>query len=258
MFDEDLVYFVKSESSDSSSSFWQDIKDSFTGTFITENRYELFIEGFLCTLQIMLAAVIAGTLLGFGLFLLYRKKVPGSRILIQIFNAFMDATPMVVMLMIFYYIVFSKTSITNTWVACLCFSMVFASSVFGMLKSSVGAIGQGQYEAAIALGYTDSRAFMTMILPQALRIMLPGYRADIIAMLKSTAIVGYIAVMDLTKVTDIIRSRTYDAFFPLISAAVIYYLMILALSLCISWITARLDPSKRSRSRILKGVRIDD
>ena len=98
-------------------------------------------------------------------------------------------------------------------------------TVYDMLKTGVSAIDNGQYEGALALGYTDTQAFTRIIVPQAIRIILPSYRKEIVTLIKATAIVGYVTVQDLTRVSDIIRSRTYDAFFPLIVTAVIYFLL---------------------------------
>lgn len=255
--EEKLLVCVKDDSLETSS--WTDkLKESLEHTFMTENRYRQFIEGFICTLEIMLLATILGTLLGLGMYMLYRKNIPGSKAVVRVFNAFIDATPMVVMLMIFYYVVFNNIGISNTAVAAFCFTLVFTSTVFGMLESSVKAIGTGQYEAAIALGYSDNKAFTRIVLPQALRIMLPGYQSSIIGMLKSTSIVGYIAVIDITKVTDIIRSRTFDAFVPLLAAALIYYILIIIIGFVISRLSIRIEPSKRSNKSILKGVKTDD
>ena len=92
---------------------------------------------------------------------------------------------------------------------------------FGMLKVGVGAIDKGQTEAAYALGYTDRRAFFRVVFPQALPHFMPSYKRSITELIKATAIVGYVAVQDLTKMGDLIRSRTYEAFFPLIVTAVL-------------------------------------
>ena len=97
--------------------------------------------------------------------------------------------------------------------------------MFAMLKSGVGAVDKGQTEAAWALGYSDRRAFFRVVLPQALPHFFPAYKGEITATIKATAIVGYVAVQDLTKMGDIVRSRTYDAFFPLIAVAVIYFIL---------------------------------
>ncbi|MBQ5359626.1 MAG: ABC transporter permease subunit, partial [Lachnospiraceae bacterium] len=132
---------------------------------------------------------------------------------------------MVVLLMVLYYIVFSKVAVSGAVVSVIGFTLVFASGVYGMLKSGVGVIDKGQTEAAYALGYSDRRAFFRVILPQAIPHIMPSYKAEITAIIKATAIVGYIAVQDLTRAGDLIRSRTYEAFFPLFAVAVIYLVL---------------------------------
>jgi polar amino acid transport system substrate-binding protein len=118
-------------------------------------------------------------------------------------------------------------------------------------------VDNGQYEAAYMLGYSDRRIFYKIILPQALPHIVPSYKGEIIALIKATAVVGYIAVQDLTKMGDIIRSRTYEAFFPLIAVTVIYFLLEGILRFLISHIAVRLDFRRRKPEDILKGIKAD-
>ena len=122
----------------------------------------------------------------------------------------------------------------------------------------VGAVDSGQYEAAYALGYSNRRTFYRIILPQALPHVISAYRGEIIGLIKATAVVGYIAVQDLTKMGDIVRSRTYEAFFPLIAVTAIYFVLEGLFGLLVSRIGIRLDPKHRSPEHILKGVKTDD
>ena len=127
-----------------------------------------------------------------------------------------------------------------------------------MLRSGVGAIDRGQLEAAYALGYTNRKAFFRIILPQALPHFMPAYKGEITALIKATAVVGYVAVQDLTKMGDIVRSRTYEAFFPLIAVTVIYFVLEELLNVAVRWMRVRIDPKKRAKSRILRGIKTDD
>ena len=164
--------------------------------------------------------------------------------------------PAVVLLMILYYIVFSKVEISGTAVSVVGFTLIFAAAVFGMIKAGVGAIDRGQMEAAYALGYPDRRAFYRVILPQALPHFMPAYKSAITEIIKATAIVGYVAVMDLTKIGDLVRSRTYDAFFPLIAVAAFYFILAAILIWIVNRIEIRIDPMRRKPEDILKGVKI--
>ena len=165
---------------------------------------------------------------------------------------------MVVLLMILYYIIFGSLNISGFVVSVIAFTMTFAGAVYGLLNMGVGAVDPGQYEAAYALGYSSNRTFFRIILPQALPHVMDAYRGEIITLLKATSIVGYIAVQDLTKVGDIVRSRTYEAFFPLIAIAIIYFLMEGLLGLFVRHISMWIDPKKRKQESILKGVKFDD
>ena len=157
--------------------------------------------------------------------------------------------------MILYYILFGKSDLDGVWVAVIGFTLLFMVSVIGLIKMGVGAVDEGQMEAALAIGYTDSRAFLRIILPQAARHFMPGLRSELVSLIKSTAVVGYIAVQDLTKIGDIVRSRTYEAFFPLIASAVIYFAVAWLLTILVKCIEFRTDPEKRKKEKILKGVR---
>ena len=111
-----------------------------------------------------------------------------------------------------------------------------------------------QTEAAYSLGYTDRQAFFKVVLPQTMPIIMPSFKGDIVALIKATAVVGYVAVMDLTKMGDIVRSRTYEAFFPLIAVAVIYFILAGLLKFIVSRIEPCFNPKRRKREDILKGV----
>jgi polar amino acid transport system substrate-binding protein len=124
-----------------------------------------------------------------------------------------------------------------------------------MLQVGTGAIDIGQTEGAYALGFSDNETLFTVILPQALMHILPIFKGEAVSLLKSTAIVGYIAVQDLTRAGDMIRSRTFDAFFSLISVAFIYYVVGRLMGMLIGKLQKSLDPKRRPVDRILKGVR---
>jgi len=138
--------------------------------------------------------------------------------------------PQVVMLMLMFYVVFSSSSLSGIAVSVITFSMIFGAYTSEMFRASIGSVPKGQTEAGIALGFSRVQTFMNIVLPQALRHVFPVYKGEFIALVKLTSIVGYIAVQDLTKAGDIIRSRTFDAFFPLIVISVVYFLLAWGLS----------------------------
>lgn len=239
-------------------SFWSGVQDSFNKTFIRENRWQLFGQGILTTLAITLLTILLGTLLGFGVFMLCRNGNPAANLVTRFSMWLVQGMPMVVLLMILYYIIFGSVAISGILVAVIGFTLTFGASVFGLLKMGVGAVENGQYEAAYALGYSNRRTFYRIILPQALPHVLPAYKGEIVGLIKATAIVGYIAVQDLTKMGDIVRSRTYEAFFPLIAITVIYFLLEGLIGLLIGRIGVNFNPKRRKPADILKGVKTDD
>lgn len=234
--------------------FWDTVCNSFEKTFIRENRWKLFLEGIGTTLLITVLSIIFGTLLGFLTFMLCRSGNPVADKITRFCVWLVKGMPVVVLLMILYYIIFGKVAISGTIVSIVGFTLIFAAAVLGMLKSGVSAVDRGQTEAAYALGYTDRKTFYRIILPQALPHFLPAYKSEITALIKATSIVGYVAVQDLTKMGDIVRSRTFEAFFPLIAVAVFYFVLAAILTLIVNKIVIHIDPRRRSRKDILKGV----
>lgn len=239
-------------------SFWESIKASFNKTFLRENRWKLFLEGVGNTMLITLLSILFGTALGFLLFMLCRNANIFANSVTRFSIWLVTGTPMVVLLMILYYIIFGSVAISGIAVAVIGFTLTFGATVFGLLKIGVGTIDRGQYEAAYALGHSNRHTFFKIILPQAIPHVLPAYQDEIVGLIKATAIVGYIAVQDLTKMGDIVRSRTYEAFFPLIAVTVIYFVLEGLFSFAVSRIRISIDPKKRKRDRILKGVNIHD
>lgn len=236
------------------SGFFENIKDSFSKTFIKDSRWKLFTEGISITMLITLLSIIFGTILGFCIFMTCKNGNTLANKITDIFVAVLQKTPGVVFLMIMYYVVFGKSEISGTFVSVIAFTLTFASSVIGMLRMGVGAVDKGQTEASLALGYTNNKTFFKIILPQASAHFMPTFKSEIVSLLKATSIVGYVAVEDLTKMSDIVRSRTYEAFFPLIATAIIYFILAQLLTTVVQFVIKRTDPKRRTTKKILKGV----
>ena len=247
--------FVEEPIEDFGEGFFAGIASSFYKTFIREDRYKLFIDGILTTILITVLSIIFGTLLGFGIYMLYRNINHSGQVVIDALRNIIQKTPIVVILMILYYVILGNISIKGSYVSIIGLSIIFGCSVTGLLMMGVNSIDKGQMEAATILGYSKNRAFIKIILPQAVLNIISGYKSAIISLIKDSAIVGYIAVQDLTKVSDIVRSRTYEAFFPLISSAIIYYLIATVFILLINGIEFAIDPKKRKIIPLLKGVK---
>lgn len=230
----------------------QKLQRSFEGTFIVENRYKLLLQGLWVTILISVLSAIFGTALGFGICLMRRSSSTWLQMPAKIFIRTIQGTPIVVLLMILYYIIFGSVDISAVVVAIMGFSLNFAAYTSEMMRTGIDAVDRGQIEGAAALGFTRYQTFIRIIFPQAARHVLPVYKGEFISMVKMTSIVGYIAIQDLTKMSDIIRSRTYDAFFPLIATAVIYFVIAYAMTALLSLVEVRIDP--KHRKRIVRGV----
>ena len=199
--------------------FWT----SFRRTLIDENRWKMILHGFLVTVEITLGGFVLANILGI---MFCAMSMSGNRILksiAEIYSRLMQGLPIVVVLMLLYYIVFGYSKISNDLVSIIGFGMVFGTYMAQLFERGICSVDKGQMEAALAIGFTKRRAFAGIVLPQAIGSMLPGYFSNLISLMKGTAIVGYIAVYDLTKAGDIIRSSTYEAFAPLLAVAVIYF-----------------------------------
>lgn len=257
----DVVMVVKAEPEVAAEpGFWDEMKEDFNKTFIREDRWKLIAEGIGITMLISLCAIAAGSLLGFGLYMLSRSDIKVvltlTRTVAQIYSRIIAGTPTVVVLMILFYVVFGKVrDMSGVVVAIIGFTLTFGSFVYEHMSVSVGSIDRGQTEAAYALGYTKNKAFFRVVFPQAMSIFLPSYCGQAVELIKATAVVGYIAVNDLTKMGDIIRSNTYEAFFPLIATAVIYFVLTWALAALLGLVKRRFEPKRRSKEAVLKGVK---
>lgn len=211
-------------------SILESINKGIQRNIIEENRYMMIIDGLKLTALIFLLAGLLGTLLGALICWLRMSSYAVLRQLASIYISLMRGTPVLVLLMIMFYVVFAGTPIDAVMVSVITFGMNFAAYVSEMFRSAIESVDKGQTEAGIALGFSPVKTFCYIVMPQAFKQVLPVYKGELISLVKMTSIVGYIAVQDLTKVGDIIRSRTFDAFFPLIMVATLYFIL--------SWILA--------------------
>jgi polar amino acid transport system substrate-binding protein len=226
-------------------SFPKKVSESFYNNMILEKRYLLIIDGLKLTILISIFAALSGTFLGS---LICWMKMSKNRVLSAIAASYINllrGTPVLVLLMIVYYVVFASVNISPGVVAVVAFGLNFGAYISEMFRTSIESIDTGQREAGIAGGFTGPQAFIHIVLPQALRLLLPVYKGEFISLIKMTSIVGYIAVQDLTKASDIIRSRTFDAFFPLLFAAAVYLSLAMLLTRALGMVEISLDARKR-------------
>ena len=227
---ENSAGYVAGTDENHSEPFIDSVKKSFYRNILEENRYLMIWDGLKVSALIALLASVFGTLLGGLVCWMRMSSYSLLRRLAGFYIALMRGTPILVLLMIMFYVVFAGTSITAVMVSVITFGMNFAAYVSEMFRSSIENVDRGQTEAGVALGFTPVQTFVYIVMPQAFKQVMPVYKGELVSLVKMTSIVGYIAVQDLTKVGDIIRSRTFDAFFPLIMVAVLYFIL--------SWIFA--------------------
>ena len=219
-----VVVMVRSGAESENKGFFESIKDSFIKNFVEEDRYKLLISGTAVTVMISFLSIIFGTLTGLVVYMFSTTNKTVKKILDSL-QKILAKLPAVVLLMLLFYVVFKTSSINAVTVSVIGFSILFGFTFYGLLKSGIASLDKGQEEATKALGFEKWIAFFHIILPQALKVILETYLSEVIALIKNTSIVGYVSVSDLTRASDIIRGRTYDALFPLIFVAFIYYLL---------------------------------
>ena len=217
----------------------------------------MFFEGIFATMAITILSIIFGTLLGFIVYTNTRNNKGVALKIVRFSIWLIQGMPVVVLLMVLYYIIFGKVSIDSFWVSIFGFTLTFACSVYNMLSGAVNTIDPGQRQAAFTLGYSDKLCFYKILLPQAISYIMPSYKSEIVSLIKATSVVGYIAVQDLTKIGDLIRSRTYEAFFPLIVVTILYFVLAGILNAVVKRIDIKIDRRKRTPEQILKGVKTE-
>lgn len=219
-YNEHLGYVVQGKRQESRLSLSQ----RFENNFLRESRWKLIADGLKTTVAITVLTVLLGSGVGFCLFLLGRKNLLLQTLFFRI-NELFESLPTLVILLVFFYVIFGDSSISGFAVAAGVFSLLFCFTFFALLTGSVNGIDRGQTEAALALGYTPFQALSRVVIPQAMVSFLPAYKSAIVGVLKATAVVGYVAVQDLTMAGDHIRSLTFDALFPIVGIAILYFII---------------------------------
>lgn len=224
------------------------LQERFIMNFITGHRYRYILEGLKVTLTVTFFALIFGVVLGFILAMIRstHDKTGKLKILNAVSNLYITVirgTPVVVQLLIIYFVIFGSTDISKTVVSIMAFGINSAAYVAEIFRSGIMSIDEGQFEAGRSLGFNYRQTMIHIIMPQAFKNVLPALGNEFISLLKETSVSGYIALQDLTKGGDIIRSRTYDAFMPLIMVALIYLVLVMIFSKLVNLLERRLRNS---------------
>lgn len=226
--------------------FYKNIFENFYQTVIYDNRYKFILEGLFHTILIALFAVIIGVLIGIIIALIRNKyeetgKLKNLNKLAKAYVNIIRGTPVVLQLMIIYYVVFKSVDVSTILVGILAFGINSGAYVSEIIRSGINSIPKGQSEAGYALGLKYGQVMRYIILPQAIKNILPALGNEFITLLKETSVGAYIGIVELTKASDIIASRTYDYFFPLLLIALIYLIMTLGLSKLVNILERKLN-----------------
>ncbi|MDO5112622.1 MAG: amino acid ABC transporter permease [Clostridia bacterium] len=228
----------------------ESIKQQFIDNFITNDRWHYLWNGLGVTLKIAVFAVIFGIILG-ALVAIVRSahdKTGKFKILnwfCKLYTTVIRGTPMVLQLLIMYFVVFATVGVSKVFVAIVAFSLNSGAYVSEIFRSGIMSVDSGQEEAGRSLGLSYGQTMWYIIIPQAFKNVLPALANEFITLLKETSVSGYIALTDLTKGGDIIRSQTYDAFMPLIGVALVYLAMVCLLSAGVTKLEGRLRSNER-------------
>ena len=218
---------------------------SFYDTMIAGQRYLLILQGLGYTVLIAICAILIGTVLGciFALMKVSDKKV--FNFIANIYTTVLRGIPLATQLIIFYFVIFAPLGMNRLLVAILAYGFNSGAYCTEIFRAGIKGIDRGQTEAGRSLGLNKKQTLFKIVLPQAVKAVLPTYTSEFIVLIKETSVASFIAVMDLTKAGDMIRNATYNAWIPLLTCAVIYLVMTVGLTKLFGLLEKRLAKSDR-------------
>ncbi len=225
---------------------WNNFKFDFYRNFIEMDRYTYITNGLATTLAITLCAVLLGVIIGFIVAIIRCVNQKTGKLelfsdICKIYLAIMRGTPVMVQLLIIYFVVLLPLGVEKFFAAVLCFGLNSGAYVSEIIRGGIMAVDEGQTEAGRSLGFTYMQTMFYIIIPQAFKAVLPALANEFIALLKESSVAFYIGVADLTLGGIKIRSITYSNFMPLIAVAIVYLVVVLGLSKCVSILERRLS-----------------
>lgn len=229
---------------------FEELKAQFILNFITDDRWMSLLRGLVVTLKVTFFAVILGFVLGFSVAIVRdvyenTKKLKVLNFLCNVYLTVIRGTPVVVQLLIIYFVIFSSIKIDKSIAAVLAFGINSGAYQAEIFRSGINSIPKGQMEAGRSLGFSYRQTMVNIIMPQAIKNVLPTLGNEFIVLMKETSVAGYIALDDLTKAGDIIRSRTYSAMMPFLAVALLYLIMVMFFSHLLKMFERRLAGSGR-------------
>ncbi len=228
--------------------WFSELKNRFYLNFIKDDRWQYITRGLWVTIQITVFAVILGIVIGFLVAIIRSAhdktgKLKIANAVCRLYLTVIRGTPVVVQLLIIYYGIFASVAIDKMIVAVIAFGVNSGAYVAEIVRSGIMSVDNGQLEAGRSLGFSFAQTMIYIIIPQAFKNVLPALGNELIVLLKETSVSGYIAMEDLTKGGDIIRSRTYDAMMPLLAVAAIYLIVVIFLEYLVGRLERRLRNS---------------
>lgn len=222
------------------------MKEMIYKTLILDDRYKYILEGLLNTVVMAFFAVIIGIILGLVVSIIrndyeVNKKHKILNFISKMYVEIIRGTPVILQLMIIYYVIFKSVNINIILVGIIAFGINSGAYVSEIIRSGIKSIDKGQMEAGLSLGLKYKQVMKLIVLPEAFKNILPSLGNEFITLLKETSVGAYIGIIELTKSGDIIASRTYDYFFPLIIVALVYLILTLSLSKLVNVMERRLN-----------------
>ncbi|MBD5444104.1 MAG: amino acid ABC transporter permease [Lachnospiraceae bacterium] len=219
------------------------LSDLFYRCFIKEDRYKLLVSGIGVTIKVSLLAVVIGILIGMLIAMCNLSKRKPLKLIGGIYTDIIRGTPSVTQLMIIYFVIFATVNLDKWIIASIAFGVNSGAYVSEIIRAGIMSIDKGQTEAGRSLGLNAFQTMTRIVIPQAVKNIFPALCNEFIVLIKETAIVGYVGLMDIQKAGDFIKSATFIAFMPLIGTAIIYYVLIKMLTLLLNRIESSLRKS---------------
>ena len=229
---------------------FEELKAQFVLNFITDDRWMSLFWGLVVTLKITYFAVILGFVLGFSVAIVRNvyentKKLKILNFICNVYLTVIRGTPVVVQLLIIYFVIFSSIRIDKSIAAILAFGINSGAYQAEIFRSGINSIPRGQMEAGRSLGFSYAQTMVNIVMPQAIKNVLPTLGNEFIVLMKETSVAGYIALEDLTKAGEVIRSRTYSAMMPFLAVALLYLIMVMFFTYLLKLFERRLARSGR-------------
>ena len=222
-----------------------DLMNRITATFVTDNRWEWFLRGLGFTLLISLFAVLLGLAIGILMALMRLSKNKLLKFISGLYIDIIRGTPTMVQLLIIYFIIFAQINIEPWIVGTIAFGINSGAYMAEIVRGGILSVNPGQTEAGRSLGMTQSQTMMSIIMPQAMKNIIPALGNEFIVLIKETAVIGMVANIDLVGAARKVQSLTYDFIIPLLSIAAIYYVVIKIISLILQYVERQLRKSDK-------------